>query len=187
MDKCGIEFRVFDRYEHRRRDVDAAIVHLFLNGLSARRLKVVAKGLWGKEISPRTVSNAFSALEKELERFKDKPLDDTVEFLFLDGISQMVREIGIEKKVMLCALGTHLKKPGVRQQLKEILSFQLMDVKGEASWKGLLADLKARGLLGKRLKLSVTDGNPALLKTMKQVYRSSRAGVALPIRCALWH
>lgn len=93
-----------------------------------------------------------------------------MEFLFLDGISQNVREIGIEKKVMLCAFGIHRKGPGEEQRLKEILSFQLTDVEDEASWKGFLADLKARGLLGKKLKLIIIDGNPALLKAIKQIY-----------------
>ena len=32
MDHGGVEFSVFDRYERRRRDVDAAIGRLFVNG-----------------------------------------------------------------------------------------------------------------------------------------------------------
>jgi transposase-like protein len=169
-DKGGIQFSVFDRYERRRRDVDAAIGRLFLNGVSTRKLKGIAKELYGQEISAQTVSNTFSQLDKELEKFTDKPIADTVEFLFLDGISQKVREIGIEKKVMLCAFAIHRKKPGEKQPVKEILSFQLTDVEDEASWKGFIADLKGRGLQGKKLKLIITDGNPALLKAIKQIY-----------------
>jgi len=169
-EKGGIEFSVFDRYERRRRDVDAAIGRLFLNGVSTRKLKGIAKEIYGKEVSAQTVSNTFSHVDKELERFKDKPIDDTVEFLFLDGISQKVREIGIEKKMMLCAFAIHRKRPGEKQPKKEILSFQLTDVEDEASWKGFIADLKGRGLQGKKLKLIITDGNPALLKAIKQIY-----------------
>jgi transposase-like protein len=170
MDKGGMAFTVFDRYERRRRDVDAAIGRLFLNGVSTRKLKGIARELWGKGVSPQSVSNASKALDKELERFRDKPLADTVEFLFLDGISQKVREIGIEKKMMLCAFGIHRKRPGEAERLKEILSFQITDVEDEASWRGFLAHLKGRGLLGKKLKLIITDGNPALLKAIKQIY-----------------
>ena len=170
MDEGGFQFTVFDRYERRRWDVDAAIGRLFLNGVSTRKLKAIAKELWGKEISAQTVSNTLCSLDKELERFKDRPIEDTVEFLFLDGISQKVREIGIEKKMMLCAFAIHRRRPGEHNPLKEILSFQLTDVEDEASWKGFLADLKGRGLLGKKLKLIITDGNPALLKAIKQIY-----------------
>lgn len=168
--KGGVKYSVFDKYERRRRDVDAIIGQLFLNGVSTRKIKGIVKELYGKEVSPQTVSNTFSALDKELERFKDKPIDDTVEFLFLDGISQKVREIGIERKMMLCAFAIHRKRPGEEKPLKEILSFQLTDVEDEASWKGFLADLKGRGLKGKKLKLIITDGNPGLLKAIKQIY-----------------
>jgi len=99
---------VFERHKRRPRDVDAIIGRLLLNGISTRKLKaVIAKEFYGKEISAQTVSNTFSHLDRELERFKDKTIHDTMEFLFLDNISQKVREIGIEKRVMLCAFAIH--------------------------------------------------------------------------------
>ena len=78
MNKGGMEFSVFDRYEHRRRDIDAAFGRLFLNGVSTRKLKGINKDLWGKEISPQRVSSTFSQLDTGRDRFKDKPIDDTV-------------------------------------------------------------------------------------------------------------
>lgn len=62
------------------------------------------------------------------------------------------------------------QRPGEEHRHKEILSFQLTDVEDIASWKGFLADLKGRGLLGKKLKLIITNGNPALLKAIKTIY-----------------
>ena len=174
-DKGGMEFSVFDRYEHRRRDVDAALGRLFLNGVSTRKLKGIAREIYGKEVSPQTVSSTLSSLDEALSRFKDKPIEDTAEFLFLDGISQKVREIGIEKKVMLCAFAIYRKENDQKEREKNILSFQLTGTEDEASWKGFLADLKGRGLLGKHLKLIVTDGNPALIKAVKGLYPFTKA------------
>jgi putative transposase len=170
MEPGGVEFSVFDRYERRRRDVDCAIGRLFLNGVSTRKLKGIAKALYGKEVSAQTVSSTLAYLDRELEEFRDKPISDTVEFLFLDGISQKVREIGIERKVMLCAFAIHRKEAGEEQRRKEVLSFQLTEVEDEASWSGFLADLKGRGLHGKGLSLIITDGNAALLKAAKRIY-----------------
>jgi hypothetical protein len=51
LDQGGMEFTVLNRYEHRRRDVDAAIGRLFLNGMSTRELKGLARELFGKEVS----------------------------------------------------------------------------------------------------------------------------------------
>jgi len=165
-----MEFTVLNRYELRRRDVDAAIGRLFLNGVSTRKLRGLARDLFGQEVSPQTVSNTLACLDQELEHYRSKPLTDTMEFLFLDGISQKVREIGIEKKVMLCALGIHRPEPGEGQPRKEILGFQLTEVEDTDAWRGFVAELKGRGLLGKTLKLIVTDGNPGLLKALKSIY-----------------
>jgi transposase-like protein len=101
-----------------RRDVDAAIGRLFLNGVSTRKLKGIAKELYGQQASAQTVSSTLACLDREVERFKDKAISDTVEFLFLDGISQKVREIGIEKKVMLCVFAVHQERPGEQQRCK---------------------------------------------------------------------
>lgn len=159
-----MEFQLFNRYERRRPDVDAAIGRLFLQGISTRKLRGIARDLFGREVSATTVSKTADYLDEELRQYQTKPLSDDFAFLFLDGITQKVREIGVEKKVMLCALG--MREDGG----KELLSFRLVDQEDTDSWRAFLVDLKSRGLLGKALKLITTDGNSALLKALKEVY-----------------
>jgi len=160
----GMEFSVLNRYERRRWDVDAALGRLFLEGVSTRRLRGIAKELFDQEVSATTVSKTTAYLDEELERYQTKPLSDDVEILFLDGITQKVREIGMVRKVALCAYG-------IRQDdSRELLSFRLADTEDVASWRGFLVDLKTRGLLGKAMKLITVDGNPALLKALREVY-----------------
>ena len=103
-------------------------------------------------------------MDEELREYQNKPLTDDFSFLFLDGITQKVREIGVEKKIMLCALG--LKEDGT----KEMLSFRLVDQEDINNWRAFLVDIKSRGLLGKALKLITTDGNPGFLKALKEIY-----------------
>ena len=158
------DFDLFDKYQRRRPDVDAAIGRLFLQGVSTRRLKSIAKELFGQEVSATTVSKTASYLDAELKHYQASPLADDFPFLFLDGITQKVREIGVEKKVMLCALGMR------EDSTKDMLSFQLADREDLDSWRAFLVDLKSRGLQGKALKLITTDGNPALLKAIKEIY-----------------
>ncbi|MFQ5917548.1 MAG: IS256 family transposase [Candidatus Binatia bacterium] len=159
-----MDFQLFDKYERRRSDVDAAIGRLFLQGISTRKLRGIARDLFGREVSATTVSKTASYLDEELKHYQTRLLNDDFPFLFLDGITQKVREIGVEKKVMLCALG--LKEDGT----KEMLSFRLVDKEEADSWRAFLVDLKSRGLLGKALRLITTDGNPALLKALKEIY-----------------
>ena len=157
-------FQLFDKYERRRPDVDAAIGRLFLQGVSTRRLRSIAQELFGCEVSATTVSRTTGYLDEELRQYQSKPLADDFPFLFLDGITQKVREVGVEKKVMLCAL--EMRDNGT----KEMLSFRLADQEDADSWRAFLVDLKSRGLQGKALRLITTDGNPALLKAVKEIY-----------------
>ena len=159
-----MDFQLFDKYERRRPDVDAIIGRLFLQGVSTRRLRSIAGELFGCEVSATTVSKTTSYLDEELTRYQTKPLTDDFPFIFLDGITQKVREIGVKKKVMLCALG--MKEDGT----KEMLSFWLANQEDACSWRAFLVDLKSRGLQGKALRLITTDGNPALLKAVKELY-----------------
>jgi transposase-like protein len=156
-----MEFTVLHRNEHRRRDVDVVFGRIFLNGVSTRKLKGLARKLFGKEVSAQAVSSTLACLDQELEKYRSRPLVDTMEFLFLDGISQKVREIGIEKKVELCALGIHRQEAGEEQPRKELLSFQLTEVEDAEVW---------RKLLGNNLQLIITDGTPGLLKALKGIY-----------------
>ena len=164
MAEGPVDFQIFDKYERRRPDVDAAIGRLFLQGVSTRRLRSIAQELFGCELSATTVSRTTGYLDEELRQYQTKPLTDDYPFLFLDGITQKVREIGVRKKVMLCALG--MKEDGSR----ETLSFRMADHEDVESWRAFLVDLKSRGLQGKNLKLITTDGNPALLKAVKEIY-----------------
>jgi len=164
MTEGPMDFQLFDKYERRRPDVDAAIGRLFLQGVSTRRLRRIAEDLFGRAVSATTVSRTTGYLAEELRKYRTQPLTDDYSFLFLDGITQKVREIGVQKKMMLCALG--MNEDGRR----ESLSFQMADYEDVESWRAFLVDLKSRGLQGKSLKLITTDGNPALLKAIKEIY-----------------
>jgi transposase-like protein len=164
IDKGSVPFSIFSRYQRRQEAVDAAIGQLFLQGVSTRKLKRIAKDLFGVPVSATTVSKAAAVLDEDLKRYQTQSLEDDIEFLFLDGITQKVREIGVEGKVMLCAFGIHADGK------KEILSFRLADTEDTDSWEAFLIDLKGRGLQGKQLRLITVDGNPALLKALRRIY-----------------
>jgi putative transposase len=159
-----VELHLFDKYQRRHDDVDTAVGRLFLAGVSTRRLRAMTKELFGQEISATTVSRTTAYMDDELKRYQTQPIADEFPFLFLDGITQKVRELGAVGKVVLCAMG--MREDGTR----EMLSFRLVDQEETDSWRGFLVDLKSRGLQGKMLKLITTDGNPGLLKAIKEIY-----------------
>lgn len=171
----GLLHSLFAPYQQRTDDVDKALGTLFLNGVSTHKLKGIAEQLTGRSVSAQTVSSIVQKTDQELEQYRTKALEDKYDYLFLDGIYDKIREIGLERKVLLCALG--MTKDGK----KELLSFHLVDTESEANWTEFLIDLKNRGLKGKALKLISTDGNPALKATLKRLFPYKRHQ-----RC-IWH
>lgn len=160
----GTDFTLFDKYQRRQAAVDTAIGQLFLQGISTRKLKNIARDLFGAPVSAGTVSKAATVLDADLQAYQTKPLPDDVAFLFLDGITQKVRELGVVGKVMLCAFG--IRTDGT----KALLSFRLVDQEDTDTWRAFLVDLKSRGLRGKHLQLITVDGHPALLKALREIY-----------------
>lgn len=92
MVECPIDFQLFDRYERRRPDVDAAIGRLFLQGVSTGRLRRIAEEFFGCELSATSVSRTTAYLDEELKHYQTKSLTDDYPFRFLDGITQKVRD-----------------------------------------------------------------------------------------------
>jgi transposase-like protein len=63
-------FQLFDKYQRRRPDVDAAIGRLFLQGVSTRRLKGIADELFGQKVSATTVSKTAAYLDEEPKHYQ---------------------------------------------------------------------------------------------------------------------
>jgi len=160
----GLNYTLFDRYQRRQEAVDAAIGRLFVEGISTRKLRRIIAQLYDQGVSAQTVSRTTRHLDQELKVYQTKPLPDDVEFLFLDGITQKLRQVFGVKKTVLCAYGI---RP---HNLRVMLSFRIVDGESQANWSSFLADLKARGLLGSSLKLITVDGNPGLLAALKEHY-----------------
>lgn len=155
---------IIDRWGRRHAALDEAIGRLFLAGVSTRRLERLAEELFGIGLSKATVSEITKALDAEVAAFRAKKIPDTCRYLLLDGISAKVREVGVRGKVFLVAFGIHA------DHRREILGFVLADSESGPAWRDFLADLKARGLKGKALKLITIDGGKGLAQGVKEIY-----------------
>jgi len=163
--KGSFEPKVFERYERRAKSLDELIGTLFLNGVSTRKLGKITKELLDVNVTHATVGHIAGEISaKDCLRFQEKQLADEYRFLFLDGISAHIREIGVERGVLLCAVA--LKHDGT----KEIIGARLADSESAEDWTSFLLDLKSRGLTGKKLELVTTDGGPGLIAALKTAY-----------------
>lgn len=153
------------RYQQRAIEVDKLVRDVFLSGVSTRQVGKVLAPLWGKEISPQTVSRIVSSLDSAVKLYHARFILDDYQYLFLDGITLKVKGAnGVKKRFVLCAYGITPKGQ------RELISFRQAQSESEAQWEAFLRDLYGRGLEGKNLSLIITDGCTGLHRALDTVY-----------------
>jgi len=166
--------QLLEAWQRRSKLLEETIPLLYVEGLSTRDFKRALKPLWGKSgLSRSSVSRANKALKEAFNNWhrRDLSLEDII-YLFLDGIYLGVRGNSRGKEAVLVAHGI------TREGKRVVLHLSLGGRESTESWKGVLNDLVERGL--RRPQLITIDGNPGLLKAIKDVW----PGVAQQ-RCAV--
>ncbi len=155
------------RYENELRQ-DLSM--MFLTGVSTRALSMMSKRLIGRKISPSEVSNANKELIDAVENWRTRDLsEETVKYLFLDGVNFDMRIDGsIEKVPVLVAIGV------TETGRKRVLGFQAGDKESAPTWREFFKDLKKRGLDGSKMVLGVMDGLPGLEKVFKEEFPKAK-------------
>jgi putative transposase len=156
-------FSVFDRYQRLWKEVHTLLREIFLAGCSTRRTGEVLRLLLGTRVSAQTVSRALQALTPLVEAFHQRPLQDRYRYLFLDGLTHVLRGHR-RKKIVLVAYG--ITEAGVR----EILDFQVVPSESHPAWFGFLNRLFHRGLTGEKIRVIVSDGSTGLETALQEIY-----------------
>ena len=153
------------RFQRRAEEVSLLIREAFLRGISTRQVGRVVATLTGETVSAQTVSKLTRDLDQAVRQFHQARLGDDYIYLFLDGVSLRVRRPTGRKQVQM------LVAYGIRQNgSRHLLAFLRSQGEGQADWEALLQDLYRRGLEGRSLALSLTDGCPGLAAAIRIVY-----------------
>lgn len=161
----GYESAVIRRYQQRTKDVDAALLRIFLYGASTRLTGQALLPLVGEAVSAQTVSNIAKSLDGAVGSYHRRKLEDKYLYLFLDGIVLKTRSgFGAKKKTVLVAYGIRLDGK------RELIDFLVTKHESEKHWEGFLNNLYRRGLTGDALGLVATDGNRGLENAVDTVY-----------------
>ncbi len=154
------------RYQRRLREVNEAVVAIYLAGGNTRRLRgALSPLLKGAPLSKSAVSRIVGALKAELEAWRIRSLASLdVLGLYLDAFALRVRSAG--KVVSVPVLGVVAV---LTDGQKQLVALDLCPG-GETveAWKGCLDDLAARGLAAP--VWCVIDGHPGLRKAVGLVW-----------------
>jgi len=157
------EFRseLLPRYARRTRQIDEAILGIYLGGANSRRIRKALEPLLGEDnLSKSAVSRVVGRLKALFEQWSSRDLSaERYGVIFLDGFHLKVRMARRVVSVpVLAALGV-----GDDGQ-KVLVALQLAPSESSAQWGHLLGDLQRRGLPAPLL--IVVDGGSGLNKAV---------------------
>jgi transposase-like protein len=148
-------------------ELGALIRRGYVRGLSTRDVEGLYAEVFGGSVSKSTASRATQVLQAEFDTWRTRDLSELkVVYLFLDGQFQAARSETTEKEGILTAYA--LCEDG----RVVLLHLGLGPRESTDAWVAFLHDLTARGL-GTPL-LVITDGNPGLVRAVKQVFPGVR-------------
>jgi transposase-like protein len=121
----------------------------------------ITKELCGFEVSSDQVSRVTKELDKELEKWRSRPLGAT-EYLVLDARYEKIRHGG---QVVSTAVLTAI---GIAERIRSVIGVSVSLSEAEVHWRDFLASLKARGLCG--VTMITSDSHEGLKAALKAVF-----------------
>jgi putative transposase len=159
--------RLFGRYQRNEKALVLALMEMYVEGVSTRKVKEVTEELCGTSFSKSLVSSLAGSLDSELQAWRMRRLEvETYPYLFVDARYEKARVNGrvVSQGVLIVS--------GVRDDgFREILALEVADTESEATYHGLFRSLKARGLRG--VELVVSDDHQGLRAAVERHFQGA--------------
>ena len=159
-----VKYRSLRAYQRRQAEFEEGILKAMILGLTGRKQAKFFKLFIGESVSHTTASKIMNKVKYMVNYYRNRPLSDEYEYLYLDAIWVHVKEINIKNRPILIALGVK------GDESKEILAFKLGKSESEGEWLSLVNDLYRRGLKGLGLRLIISDNCGGLKSAVNYVY-----------------
>ena len=141
----------------------AVVQEAYLKGVSTRKVDDLLKALGLTGIDKSKVSRICKELDQAVEQFRQRPLQESYPYVWLDALYLKVRQNHrVVSLAMVIAIG--VDEEGERH----LLGFDLGGSEDEAFWLAFLRSLVKRGL--KRVQLVISDAHEGLKKALSQVF-----------------
>jgi putative transposase len=159
--------RVFSRYQRNEKALVLALMEMYVEGVSTRKVKEVTEELCGTSFSKSLISSLAGSLDSELEAWRNRRLEaQAYPYLFVDARYEKVR---VDGRVMNQGV---LIVSGVRDDgFREILAVDVAATESEATYHELFRSLKRRGLSG--VELVVSDDHEGLKAAVSRHFQGA--------------
>lgn len=81
-----LETAIIERYKRRESSIEEALIEMYLTGVSVRRVEDITEALWGAKVSAGTVSNLNKKVYGHIEAWRNRPLEGSYPYVYIDGI-----------------------------------------------------------------------------------------------------
>jgi transposase-like protein len=147
---------LFSRYQRNEKALVLALMEMYVEGVSTRKVAEVTELLCGTSFSKSLVSRLAGDLDAELRAWRGRPLTaKAYPYLFVDARYEKVR---MDRRVV--SQGVLLVSAVREDGFREILAVEVADTESEATYHELFRSLKSRGLSG--VELVVSDDHEGL-------------------------
>jgi transposase-like protein len=127
----------------------------------------ITEALWGTKVSPGTISNLNKKVYEKIEAWRNRPIEEEVPYVYLDGIVLKRSWAGEVSNVsVLVAIGVS------REGYRKILGICEGAKEDKAGWSNFLHHLKERGLKG--VRLFITDACMGLIESLGDFYPEAK-------------
>lgn len=158
---------VFERYQRNEKALLAAMLEMYVSGVSTRKVSQVVEELCGKSISKSFVSSLTEQLDPMVKDWQNRSLKDTsYPYVMTDVLYIKIRE---NHRVVSrsCHIAIGITKDGER----EIIGFMIQNKESDETWSAFFEYLKFRGLQGTELVIS--DAHKGLVKAIKESFTNA--------------
>jgi putative transposase len=159
--------RLFSRYQRNEKALCLALMEMYVEGVSTRKVKDVTEELCGTSFSKSLVSQLAGSLDSELSAWRDRRLEaEAYPYVFVDARYEKVRVDGrvVSQGVLIVS--------GIRDDgFREVLGIGVSDTESEATYHELFRSLKRRGLSG--VELVVSDEHEGLKSAIARHFQGA--------------
>nr|WP_244602580.1 IS256 family transposase [Mesorhizobium delmotii] len=162
QDRAGrFSTELFERYQRSEKALVSALVEMYVQGVSTRKVKAITEELCGHAFSASTVSEATARLDEALKAFFEQRLAEPYPYLILDARYERVREAGvIASQAVLVAIGVDWE--GRRQ----VLGVELANRESHSSWR---VRGRAQAARARRRRVRRLRDHPGLRAAIREV------------------
>lgn len=163
----GFSPSVFERYQRNEKALLAAMLEMYVSGVSTRKVSKIVEELCGKSVSKSFVSSLTELLDPMVTQWQNRSLSDTnYPFLMTDVLYIKIRE---DHRVLSksCHIAIGINEDGDR----EIIGFMIQNEESDTTWATFFEYLKERGLQG--IELIISDAHKGLVSAIRKSFTNA--------------